>query len=154
MRLAALTDLLAPRQPRVEAANSSSWSAPPLDPTYAVPVPFVCGYDDGRVGLDLLNKARVTQCALSRICGACGGGLDRLVAFVGTPEEDGRNAFHFPPLHARCAEALRSSLSEHGVPLAGQPETSEVVQVTCAAFEFVRPASTDTERRPTFAPVR
>jgi hypothetical protein len=154
MRLAPLTDLLAPRRPRVEGANSSSWSAPPLDPTYGVPVPFACAYDDGRAGLGLLNKARVTQCALSRICGVCGEGLARPVAFVGTPEEEGRNAFHFPPLHTACAEDLRSTLGEHGVAVPGQTEPSEAVLVTCAAFEFVRPTSADTDRRPTLAPVR
>jgi hypothetical protein len=153
MRLATLTDLLAPRRPRVEGANSSSWAAPPLDPAYAVPVPFACGYDDGRASLTLLNRARVTQCALSRICGVCGGGLDRPVAFVGTVEEEGRSAFHFPPLHVGCAEALVSTLLEHGLPVPGQEQVSDPLLVTCSAFEFVRPTAADPDRRPTFAPV-
>jgi hypothetical protein len=150
----ALTDLLAPRRPRVAGANSSSWSQPPRDPAYDVPVPFACGYDDGRGSLSGLNKARVTQCALSRICGVCGSGLDRPVAFVGTAEEDGRNAFHFPPLHTSCAADLTAAWREHGVPLPGQDVPAEPVVVTCAAFEFVRPTAADTDRRPVFAPVR
>ena len=56
----------------------------------------------GDLGLD---KRKVTQCALSRICGVCGESLGRPVAFLGTPEEAGRNEFHFPPAHVACAEA-------------------------------------------------
>lgn len=157
MRLAALADLLAPRRPRVQGANSSGWSQPPLDPAYGVPVPFVCGYDDGRASYDLLNGARVTQCALSRICGVCGAGLDRTVAFVGTPREDARDAFHFPPLHLGCARSLAAALRQHGVPVPGQEASTteaDPVVVTCPAFEFVRPTSTDVDRRPVFVPVR
>jgi hypothetical protein len=154
MRLPALTDLLAPRRPRVPGANSSGWSQPPLDPAYGVPVPFACGYDDGRASLDLLNQARVTQCALSRICGVCGSGLERPLAFLGTPEEEGRNAFHFPPLHPGCAAALVSTLRQHDVPVPGQDRAAEPVVVTCSAFELVRPTAADLDRRPVFAPVR
>jgi hypothetical protein len=158
MRLGALADLLAPRRPRVAGANSSAWSSPPLDPDLGVPVPFVCGYDDGRAALSLLNTARVTQCALSRICGVCGGGLDRPVAFVGTSVEERRNAFHFPPLHADCAGALVATVREHGVPLPGQDAASAVqepvVVVSCSAFDFVRPTAADLDRRPVFAPMR
>jgi hypothetical protein len=117
-------------------------------------VQFACAYDDGRAALSLLNKARVTQCALSRICGLCGGGLDRPVAFVGTPEEEGRNTFHFPPLHADCAASLITAVRKHGVPLPGQDAVCEPVVVTCSGFEFVRPTADDLDRRPVFAPVR
>ena len=158
MRLAALADLLAPRRPRVAGANSSSWSHPPTDPAYGVPVPFACGYDDGRASYDLLNGARVTQCALSRICGVCGAGLDRPVAFVGTPHEDARDAFHFPPLHVDCAEEVLAALRRLDVPLPGQEASTvdddDLVLVTCAAFEFVRPTAADRDRRPVFTPVR
>jgi hypothetical protein len=153
MRLAALTDLLAPRRPRVSGANSSGWSSPPLDPAYGVEVPFACGYDDGPASLDLLNKARVTQCALSRVCGVCGEGLERPVAFVGTAGEDGRNAFHFPPLHSACADHLAAMLRDHALPVPGQ-DVGDPVVVTCSAFEFVRPTATDLDRRPVFTPVR
>lgn len=154
---AALTDLLAPRRPRVAGANSSAWSHPPLDPTYGVPVPFACGYDDGRATLALLNRARVTQCALSRICGVCGSGLDHPIAFVGTAAEDDRNAFHFPPVHVSCAEALASTLRRHSLPVPGQEPTESSdapVVVACTAFELVRPTGTDSDRRPVLTPVR
>ena len=158
MRLAqvglALGDLLAPRRPRIDGANSSAWSTPPLDPRLGVPVPFACAYDDGRAALGLLNRARVTQCALSRICGVCGNGLDRPVAFVGTAQEDGRNGFHFPPLHTACADALVATLREHAVPVPGQDAVTEPVVVTCSGFEFVRPTAADVDRRPVFAPHR
>jgi hypothetical protein len=152
MRLSTLGGLLAPRRPRVDGANSSSWSSPPLDPELGVPVPFACAYDDGRASLSLLNKARVTQCALSRICGVCGAGLERPVGFVGTAAEQGRNAFHFPPVHVGCAASLVSLVRQHDVPLPGQAEATDPVVVTCSGFEFVRPTAADLDRRPTFAP--
>lgn len=112
--------------------------------------PFAWRYDEftgGRrvspepvpVTLENLNKKRVVQCALSRICGSCGQGLGRPIAFVGTPREVGRNAFHYPPMHRDCAETLAATL----------PAT-EVV--TTAGFEFVRPAREDDDDRPTFQP--
>jgi hypothetical protein len=153
MRLARLADLLAPRRPVVAGANSSSWSRPPLDPVHGVEVPFVCGDDDGSGSLATWNRARVTQCALSRICGVCGAGLDRTLAFLGTSEEESRRAFHLPPLHIRCADALAAAVRQHGVPLPGQAEPADLVTLTCAAFEFVRPTSSDPDRRPVFTPV-
>lgn len=112
--------------------------------------PFAWRYDEytgGRrvtpppvpVSLETLNRKRVVQCALSRICGSCAEGLGRPIAFVGTAREVGRNAFHFPPMHLACARALA----------AGLPDT-EVV--TTAGFEFVRPSREDDDDRPTFQP--
>lgn len=89
--------------------------------------------------LDELVGARVTQCALSRICGSCGRPLGRPIAFVGTGLEAGRNAFHAPPLHLACAQAL-------------VVERADWQLVTTAGFEFVRPTREDTDRRPTFQP--
>ena len=92
--------------------------------------------------LATLDRRRVTQCALSRICGGCGRSLGRPIAFVGTAQEVGRNAFHAPPLHVDCAESLR------GLP--GADPDWQVV--TTAGFEFVRPAKEDVDRSPTFQP--
>ncbi|MEJ7795746.1 MAG: hypothetical protein WKF50_09350 [Nocardioides sp.] len=89
--------------------------------------------------LDDLVGARVTQCALSRICGGCGRPLGRPVAFVGTPTEVGRNAFHAPPLHVSCAADV----------LRGRDDWE---LVTTAGFEFVRANREDVDRRPTFEP--
>lgn len=86
---------------------------------------------------ETMDRAWVTQCALSRICGVCASPLGRPIAFVGTDEEVGRNAFHLPPLHLECAPVLVA-------------ETTQVV--TTAGFEFVRPAKEDADRRPTFQP--
>ena len=102
-------------------------------------LPFACAHDDGSGSLESLNGRRVTQCALSRICGGCGRPLGRPIAFAGTELEVGRNAFHFPPLHAECAQALVAQVSDLQV-------------VTTAAFEFVRPNREDLDRRPTFQP--
>ena len=106
-------------------------------------VPFACGYDD-RPGsltpsLESLNPRRITQCALSRICGSCGESLGRPVAFVGPESEVDRNAFHFPPLHPECARDL--VLRAPGWEL-----------VTTSGFEFVRPSREDLDRRPRFEP--
>ncbi|GAB6983513.1 hypothetical protein [Nocardioides pyridinolyticus] len=86
----------------------------------------------------LMTKAWATQCALSRICGVCGESLGRPIAFLGTEQEVGRNAFHLPPMHVACARSLD-----------GRPE-SELV--TTAGFEFVRPSHDDADRRPRFEP--
>jgi len=97
-----------------------------------------------RAGADLgdLVGRRVTQCALSRICGMCAESLGRPIAFVGTPAEVARNAFHAPPLHAECAQRLLT--------YAGADPSWQVV--TTSGFEFVRPAREDADRRPTFQP--
>ena len=89
--------------------------------------------------LDELDGKRVTQCALSRVCGVCGRPLGRPIAFVGTALEVGRNAFHAPPLHLGCARSLLA-------------ERADWELVTTAGFEFVRPAREDADRRPTFQP--
>lgn len=91
---------------------------------------------------DITATRWVTQCALSRICGWCAESLGRPIAFVGTPTEVGRNAFHLPPLHTACAAQLRRD-----------PEADPTWQtVHTAGFEFVRPARDDTDRRPRFEP--
>jgi len=85
------------------------------------------------------DRRRVVQCALSRVCGACGQTLGRPIAFLGTEEEVGRNAFHAPPLHLACALRLRVRM----------PSTE---LVTTAGFEFVRASAEEEDRRPTFQP--
>lgn len=117
-----------------------------------MPVPFACSYDDGRASVRTLNGSRVTQCALSRICGVCGQGLDQSSVFVGTQQEQARNAFHFPPSHAACARSPRASLHDAGIPVPGQDEVTTVVSVTGPGFEFVRPTREDVDRRPVFVP--
>ena len=88
------------------------------------------------------DRAWVTQCALSRICGGCAMTLGRPVVFVGTPGEVARNAFHLPPMHVECAEALRRT-----------PDADPTWLLTLTAgFEFVRPAREDLDRRPRFEP--
>ncbi len=102
--------------------------------TVTVTVPFAW-----RGSLEELDGPRVTQCALSRICGVCGRPLGRPIAFVGTAREAGRNAFHAPPLHLGCAHGLLAERPDWGL-------------VTTAGFEFVRPAREDVDRRPRFEP--
>jgi hypothetical protein len=91
---------------------------------------------------ELGSRRWVTQCALSRICGCCGESLGRPIAFLGTTEEVGRNAFHLPPMHTACAEDLRRA-----------PAADPRWELTLTAgFEFVRPGRDDPDPRPTFQP--
>ena len=89
-----------------------------------------------------LVRRKVTQCALSRICGVCGTPLGRPIVFVGTQREVGRNAFHAPPLHAECVQRLRDD------PVADP--TWQVVST--AGFEFIRPVLNDLDPDPRFEP--
>ena len=105
--------------------------------------PFAWGdATDPTTGLGELEKRRVTQCALSRVCGVCAEPLGRPIVFVGTPEEVARNAFHAPPLHDACARDL----------LQFPGADADWRLVTTAAFEFVRPAREDLDHQPTFQP--
>ena len=89
-----------------------------------------------------LVRRKVTQCALSRICGVCGTPLGRPIVFVGTEREVGRNAFHAPPLHAECVARLQ-----------GDPVADPGWQVvTTAGFEFVRPVKDDLDPDVRFEP--
>ncbi len=130
----------------------------PIDAELAVPVPFACATDSGYGGPGVapsarhLDQRRVTQCALSRICGVCGSGLGRPIAFIGSEHELGRNAFHFPPCHVECAEALRSAYASVNLPVLGQDEVTAWTLVTTASFEFVRADREAEDRRPTFQP--
>jgi hypothetical protein len=133
----------------------------PSDPELHVLVPFAAGTDIGygdhpegaAVSARDLDKRRVTQCALSRICGVCGAGLGRPLAFVGSQLELDRLAFHFPPTHVECARALLAAYEGVDEPVLGvDAAPSEWVLVTTASFEFVRANREDFDRRPTFQP--
>lgn len=97
---------------------------------------------DADGGLGTLEPRKIAQCALSRICAVCADPLGRPLVFVGTPEEQARNAFHVPPLHATCADDL---LRAPGADPTWRP-------VATSSFEYVRPAREDVDRRPTFQP--
>ncbi|MBW8751564.1 MAG: hypothetical protein JF565_09095 [Propionibacteriales bacterium] len=140
-------------------AAPRSFAELPRDAELGIPVPFACGTDSygeqqGRPpAASLLDGRRVTQCALSRVCGICGSGLGRPLAFIGSPEEADRNAFHFPASHLSCARLLLDALADVTAPVIGQTEPIESwVLTTTAAFEYVRPGRDDLDRRPTFQP--
>ncbi len=132
----------------------------PRDAALDVPVPFACGSPDPYADPDApspsvreLDRRRVTQCALSRVCAACGSGLGRPLVLIGTAREVGRNAFHLPPLHRECAQALVTAYAEVTEPVFGQDDVPATWHlVTTGGFEFVRPARDDADPRPTFQP--
>jgi hypothetical protein len=133
----------------------------PRDPELGVPVPFACGTAEfgGSTAepptVRQLDHRRVTQCALSRVCGVCGAGLGRPLAFLGSRAESNRNAFHFPASHVECARSLLGALREVTGPILGQADAEALwVLATAPAFEFVRPNREDQDRRPTFQPQR
>ena len=115
-----------------------------------VPIPFACGTTS--TSLAVLDRRRVTQCALSRICGVCGASLGRPLTLLGTPAESARNAFHFPPSHWECAQKLQAELSRGKGPALGQAGGVEWVLVRTGGFEFVRPGRDDEDTWPTFQP--
>ena len=130
----------------------------PKDPTTGLTVPFACGTADafgapqgGAPSGAALDKRRVTQCALSRVCGVCGAGLGRPIAFLGTGREVGRNAFHFPPGHLECASRLLEEYAAAGAPLLGD-EIAVWQIVLTSGFEYLRPAKEQEDRRPVFCP--
>ena len=127
----------------------------PLDAELGTPVPFACGTGghDSAPSVRSLDHERVTQCALSRICGVCGSGLGRPIAFLGSPAEEARNAFHFPPSHVECAEQLLAVYAEVRGSVLGHDEPfDQWVLVTTGGFEYVRPRREDIDRRATFEP--
>jgi hypothetical protein len=104
----------------------------------------------GDLGLD---KAKVIQCALSRICGVCAESLGRPIAFLGTAEEAGRNEFHFPPAHLSCAELALETWAREWSASLGQPgDPDSWTLVTTSGFEFIRMGSDAVDKRPVFSP--
>ena len=123
----------------------------PADPSYGVPVPFVCVRDDGPYGVGTLNRRRVVQCALSRICAMCGRSLDNPLVLVGSAEEVARNALRIPPMHADCADAALTVYAVlPGVVLDHPPADRAWVRVVTGGFDLERP--TERGGRITFRP--
>ena len=103
----------------------------------------------GDLGLD---RRKVTQCALSRICGVCGNSLERPVAFLGSAEEADANAFHFPPAHVACAQTAIELWGDYSAAL-GHPSAPEFwAVVTTSGFEYIRPSGETDDRRAVFSP--
>jgi hypothetical protein len=104
----------------------------------------------GDLGLD---KAKVIQCALSRICGVCAQSLGRPIAFLGSADEAARNEFHFPPSHLDCAElALQTWARDWSASLGHPTSPSSWTLVTTSGFEFIRMNSDALDKRPVFSP--
>ena len=85
------------------------------------------------------------------MCGVCGAGLGRPIAFLGTGREVGRNAFHFPPGHLECASRLLEEYVAAGGSLLDEPAADWQIVLT-SGFEYVRPAKEQEDRRPVFSP--
>lgn len=129
----------------------------PLDPDLGLPVPFACGTPVHGSAFSPtareLQRSRVIQCALSRVCGVCGASLGRPLTLLGTRAEVDRNAFHFPPSHLECAERLLRAYAGTEQPVLGQPAGEHSWHlVTTGGFEFVRPNREDADQRPHFEP--
>lgn len=141
-------------------AAPRSFARLPRDRDLDVPVPFACGTGDApgdpahsAPSARALDRRRVTQCALSRVCGVCGAGLGRPLTFLGSGREVDRNSFHFPAAHGACAEAILAAYAGLTTPVLGQDSVPQPwVLVTTASFELVRPTRDDVDRRPTFRP--
>jgi hypothetical protein len=132
----------------------------PLDPELGLPVPFACGTpvpgSPSTPSATTLQRSRVIQCALSRVCGVCGATLGRPLTLLGSREEVDRNAFHFPPSHLACAERLLAAYVGVSRPVLGQDDSGPAGHtwhlVTTGGFEFVRPNRDDLDQRLRFEP--
>ncbi|QWC84950.1 hypothetical protein KLP28_15605 [Nocardioidaceae bacterium] len=103
-------------------------------------------------GSPRLRRARVTQCALSRICGVCAGSLGRPIAFLGDGEAVRSNVFVLPPMHLECAEQL---VADHGDAWEMLGQDGPVHQweiVTTGGFEHHRAGKGDADNRPRLSP--
>ena len=103
----------------------------------------------GDLGLD---RRKVTQCALSRVCGGCGASLARPVAFLGSALEADRNAFHFPAMHPACAEQVLARWGSDATALGQSSPPSAWALVTTSGFEYVRPTPEWEDHRAVFEP--
>jgi hypothetical protein len=100
----------------------------------AAVTPFACQDNDG-VAQPGVIKRRAIQCALSRICGVCGGVLDRPIAFLGSEDEALDGLFTFPPTHLACAQ---DAIARH-LPLGRAVMPRRWLVVTTGGFDLVRP---------------
>ncbi|MDP3968322.1 MAG: hypothetical protein Q8Q02_08565 [Nocardioides sp.] len=125
----------------------------PWDLATALPLPFVCQDEAGRGTLRELVTARVTQCALSRICAMCGQSLDAPpLVLLGTRREEGRNAFSVPPMHAGCADHAHAAYTGLDDPVLGHESGEEWVLVRTGGFDLERPHDREAGSRPLFVP--
>ena len=121
------------------------------DLKWGVPVPFAsdehAGYAvdhrapvTGPADLGSVVKARVIQCALSRVCGLCGLSMSGVTTFVGSSDEAEANAFGFPPMHTECATYALDTYPPLGVPVLGQQLVlREWAVVETGGFDLERP---------------
>lgn len=135
------------------ASTEERVGALPQDLATALPLPFVCQDEEGRGTLRELVTARVTQCALSRICALCGTSLDAPpLVFLGTRREEGRNEFAVPPMHAGCAEHAFRVYPAAGAPVLGHEAGEEWVVIRTGGFDLERPHHRGAGSRPHFVP--
>jgi hypothetical protein len=113
--------------------------ARPFDHDHGWPVPFVHEYDDGSYDLEQLNRKRVTQCALSRVCAMCAQTLAFPLAFLGDQQAADQRAYTCPPMHASCAEAAVGLYPPTPASTAGRPVDAWVMLLT-GSFQVERPS--------------
>lgn len=124
-----------------------------LDEESGLPLPFVCEHDDGSGDLAHLSKKRVLQCALSRVCAACGlSGLPNPLPLLGTEDEVDDNGFRIPPMHDACLAAALA-WTRLGRPVLGQTVARPAWRVVrTGGFDLDRPDGTGHPAYPTFRP--
>ena len=103
-------------------------------------------------GSPRLRRARVTQCALSRICGVCAKNLERPIAFLGDSAAVEANSFVLPPMHVECAERLVVDHGDSWEMLGQDGPVSQWEIVTTAGFEHVTPRREDADKRVRMTP--
>lgn len=105
-------------------------------------VPFVCTGPDGRGEVGDLQRERVVQCALSRVCAVCAMSLDRPLHLVGSAAEADDNAFRLPPVHAACVAVVLDLLGDPlRTPALGHAGEGPWTVVVTGGFDLVRPTT-------------
>ncbi|HEY1133028.1 MAG TPA: hypothetical protein VGE77_00495 [Nocardioides sp.] len=112
-------------------------------PPHLATVPFVATDPGGAGDPARLHRARVLQCALSRVCGVCAQTLDHPLHLVGTVAEADDNAYRLPPVHAACVADVVAVLTAGDGDALGHPGAPDRqwVVVTTGGFDLVRPTT-------------
>ena len=81
-------------------------AARPMNIHWKLPIPFTAEAPDGTHSFVAIDATRVVECAMKRLCGACGKPLDYWIAFIGGPISAETRRYADPPMHVACAEAV------------------------------------------------
>lgn len=68
------------------------------------PVPFVMMWIDGKPDFRTVDREKIIECYVKKLCGICGHRLGEFSYFIGGDASKENHAFLDPPMHEACAE--------------------------------------------------